>query len=422
MQILPDRSCAVTQARSQNRHTPPPPHHRADTGAAAALPSAVAVPPSLGSACEIRGQNRQKRFSLQNQARRNLVGKVNPAGKPYRVMHCCRTVESLTHGVDLVRNKAGTVTFSGLQTCGSVWICPICADAVAKKRELEVQKALNAHVVAGGFSMMMSYTHGHRRRDALRPMVKGYSGAMRAMTSWRAYKDLLAGVGYTGDKIRALETTWGDASGWHPHGHELIFTDRHLDAAEIEALRLALFALWAKACRKFDLPAPNEKHGVDVAVALTAAAYLAKANRAEKWSAAKEMTRGHSKEAKQVERFTPFDLLRAGASGHRPDLMAELFGEYADAYHGRRQLVWTAGMKERFGIEEVSDEAAAGDGESETNVTIVGNIPAAIWKGRVVRPGVDMRNDVLKTCEIGGMEAVYCLVMSDHEGMAGPPH
>lgn len=358
----------------------------------------------LGTTCEIRGQTRQDRYALQNVARSVLMGQASPKGKAYRLLNCQRATGHDAKGVDLLQGPKGS-RFGNLQTCGSVWTCAFCAAKIMRHREGEIQQAMDAHRKAGGRCVMVTLTHSHRRTDKLAPMVDGYAKAARSMKSYRAFKAIRKGIGYVGE-IRALEVTWGDASGFHPHGHELWFIEGDQTMEQLEALRLAVFDQWAKACERAGLPAPSQKHGVDVSVAWSAAEYMAKFSRDQKWGAGKELTRAHSKRAgAKGERYTPFDFLRAIEVGHRPAQMTELFREYAHAYHGRRQLHWSSGLKDRFGIDDVSDEEAVE--ESEAAHTVAGTISLFDWRERVMKQGRDCRSAILEIHERDGMEAVH---------------
>jgi hypothetical protein len=68
------------------------------------------------------------------------------------------------------------------------------------------------------------------------------------------------------------------------------------------------------------------------------------------------MTKGHQKKAK-AGGATPFDLLRRMFADRRDARSAALFSEFSRVFKGRRQLVWSKGLKERFAIEESTDEA-----------------------------------------------------------------
>ena len=77
-----------------------------------------------------------------------------------------------------------------------------------------------------------------------------------------------------------------------------------------------------------------------------------------KWGVEHEMTKGHTKQGKEGG-LTPFDLLRKSeyldepVHGRKP---SEWFREFAIAFKGARQLVWSRGLKDLFGLRDKSDE------------------------------------------------------------------
>jgi hypothetical protein len=392
--------------------TPPPGNSVATVPKVA--PTFACVPSladGLGTNCEITGRStesskrRTERYSLQRQSCKVLAWQLTPKKKPYRIHNCQRAIGHGSQGVKILEGPGGA-RFGGLQTCGSVWTCAVCAEKISRYREAELARAMGIHMAGGGFCLMVTFTHSHARGDSLAGMVSAYRKAMSSMTSWRPFKDLRKSLGYFG-KVSALETTYGDDSGWHPHGHELWLIKAQPDEAALEKLRLSIFVQWKKACIEQGLPPPNEKHGVAISYAESAAQYMAKANTTAKWTAAKEMTRGHFKTARG-QRFAPFDLLRAMADGYRPEQMQALFREYAKAYHGRRQLRWSKGLKKAFEVPEVKDEEAAELPEATHKVA--GTISIPDWRNRVLMQPVDRRLELLELFEREGMQAVAGLI------------
>lgn len=379
--------------------------------------SAPAAPSGLlGTSCEIAGRFldvRKEDFHRQNTAQKLLKGVMNKRGKPYRTVHCTRTVKSREAGVNVLLGKtSGKAKFSGLQTCGSVWNCRPCQKKITRLRQAEIQSAMSQHFGNGGTCYMLTFTHGHHAHDDLLLMVERYADAMSYMTSHRAYKALMADFCF-GGRVRALETTFGWSNGFHPHGHELHFRDgKKLSKARMKELQMRLYPLWRDACVKFGLAAPSEKHGVDVSAAWSAAEYMAKFGSDQKWGAGKELTRLNSKKSTDDERFTPFDLLRAYEQGYKPEVMCTLFREYARAYYGRRQLHWSGGLKARFDIDEVEDDEAVQLVEEEH--ALAGNIGYQDWR-RVIRQSRDRRVEVLETCEKGGFVAVATFIATLEE-------
>src|SRR5262245_12868228 len=81
------------------------------------------------------------RWRLKRLAERALKDRVPRIGRDgqevahykYRVCMCHRGTDGLPPSIR--RNKALTkARFTGLQTCGSVWHCPLCAAAIANER------------------------------------------------------------------------------------------------------------------------------------------------------------------------------------------------------------------------------------------------------------------------------------------------
>ena len=150
--------------------------------------------------------------------------------------------------------------------------------------------------------------------------------------------------------ITNYEVTYGK-NGWHPHHHILIFSDKYLGITEYSELETELKEHWINCCRLSKLPLPNMQHGLDLADGTYADQYIGK------WGVEHEMTKGHIKKGKEGG-LTPFDLLQLSfedelVHGRKP---SQLFKEYAAAFKGARQLFWSRGLKDVFGLRDVSDD------------------------------------------------------------------
>lgn len=297
-----------------------------------------------------REKNRQERYKLQTHAAQLLPGS--------RTSKCLR-LQTTTEGVRVVKSiEFCTASFQGLQTCGSVWACPCCAAKISEQRTHEVGCAIEKHLANGGDVCMVTYTFSHDKTDDLPEMLKNLSKAMAYMKGHRNFKDICKRINRIGS-IRALEVTHG-ANGWHPHIHEIFFV-RNYDK---DILKREIFDVWHKAAIRNGLGEPSFERGVKVNDATYAAKYIAK-----------EMTKSHSKHGREGSR-TPFDLLRLSAEG---DYSAgQYFKEYAAAFKGKRQLVWSRGLKQLFEIEEKTDDEIAS--MTEEKVTELLLISPADWK------------------------------------------
>jgi len=201
---------------------------------------------------------------------------------------------------------------------------------------------------------MVTVTFPHQRSDVLSDLLSKFRAALQSWRETRKYKDTKEAHGYVGH-IRALEVTHG-ANGWHPHSHELWFIDRStFSDAFIARLQSILFREWKKAAKKAGFPAPSKEHGLKVSRTFSAADYVSKFGTDQKWGAQRELTKAHLKTGKASSR-TPWDLLETAADVPSD---ASLFREYALAFYGARQLVWSRGLKQAFGLQELTDEEIA---------------------------------------------------------------
>ena len=280
----------------------------------------------------------------------------------HRVAHCQRSVTR--EGVDVWRTEAGA-HYAGVVTCGSVWHCPVCAPKIAEGRRQDLDQAVRRWVREGGEVYLATFTFRHHQGDRLAEVVKAFQDALRRLTSWRGYKRLLADAGAVG-AVRALEVTHGE-NGWHPHVHMLIFARR----GALEVLQ-EIEALWLRALRRCGLDGVVT-HAYDVRGGNEAARYVAKyghePHRVNEWNAASELTHGQRKRARLKGR-TPFGLLLDAAQGDRE--AARLFQDYAEVFHGRRQLYWSPKLRERLGLgAEASDADLARDQVGEADELVV---------------------------------------------------
>ncbi|RYF42549.1 MAG: hypothetical protein EOO38_19610, partial [Cytophagaceae bacterium] len=102
---------------------------------------------------------RVQRFMLQSVARRFLPGS--------RTDKCMRLRQGSKEIQVWQSKEHKTTSYSGLQTCGSVWACPVCSAKIAERRRVEIIAAMAAHKAAGGCMHLLTLTAPHQRSDAL---------------------------------------------------------------------------------------------------------------------------------------------------------------------------------------------------------------------------------------------------------------
>ncbi len=265
-----------------------------------------------------------------------------------RVSRCCRWLRGGETAVEVLHSAAEErAYYSRLEVCGSVWLCPVCSAKVAEVRRKELRQGVEVVALGGGTVLHLTFTVRHTLGDNLDQLLERFSRAYSRMMGHRTYRTLIKPTYGIMGAVRGLEVTHG-AHGWHPHYHVLLFLGSPLDAARLALLDAEIRALWVSSAAHEKLS--MTRAGLTVQGAQHAAGYVAK------WGAEEELTKSHLKSGRG-ESSSPWDLLRRfldgdGRAGH-------LWREYAAVFKGRRQLVWSPGLRALLGLEDETPDAAA---------------------------------------------------------------
>jgi hypothetical protein len=331
---------------------------------------------------------RVERFALQSVARDILPDS--------RTAKCLR-IRAHDKDVQVWKSKNHkTASYGGLQTCGSVWVCPVCGAKVVERRRGEIQQAMAMHRACGGEVHLLTLTAPHTRFDVLEELQAKLGKALNGFLADKTVKNVFKEMGYIG-QIRGYEVTHGRKgtnNGWHPHFHFLQFVMVKGDAAQLMDWKTRLYLRWDAYCQKAGLGSPSFQHGIDLRDGSFANNYVAK------WGLEDEMTKGHIKKGKAGGE-TPFDLLRAVLADKEDKQAAALFAEFAKAFKGKRQLSWSNGLKVKFNLVEKNDEELAK--ELEDNAELLGLISPDEWRD-VLK--VKARATVLELAAAAGWPAV----------------
>lgn len=365
-------------------------------------PKPQKVDPETG---EITGcdpmETKVQRFVLQSVARTLFDNKTSRLNKCLRLRAAHQDIQVWKS----VEHK--TTHYKGLQTCGSVWICPVCSAKISERRRLEIIQAMDAHKAAEGCVNMLTLTAPHQVKDNLVELLAKQAKALNNFWKDRVVKEILAEMGTIG-QIRALEPTHGRLSpqnnGWHPHYHVLMFQGIGVDLARFDQAQMTdwqvrLYLRWAARCVAAGLGEPSYAHGLKLDNGDQAAKYVSK------WGLEDEMTKGHTKKALHGE--TPFDLLRALLADKGDKQAAALFIEYAKAFKGKRQLHWSKGLKKLYQVKEKTDEALAA--ETDDKARLLGMLTVDQWRDVLA---VEGRGSVLQVAASGGWDALAAYLES----------
>lgn len=167
-------------------------------------------------------------------------------------------------GLKRLADGDGRVTWTGIETCGSVWACLACAAKIRAARAEEIDFLAKAHIAAGGSCTFVTFTLPHIASDDLETLWRAVQRAWRKMVSGSSYQAIKARYGMLGT-IRAVEATLGSRNGWHPHLHVLFFHDAalHGNDGTLEEFRDTLGARWGRYIEAELGRQVHELYGVD---------------------------------------------------------------------------------------------------------------------------------------------------------------
>lgn len=250
--------------------------------------------------------------------------------------------------------------FGGVVKCSNPWSCPICSQKITQKRSSIVKEMTDKHAANGGFIYLVTLTAPHKKDKPLSEFVNQMTNCYRKLTNEKLYKQFKQDsvIGF----IRAFEVTYGDANGWHPHFHILVFATHKLDYSFVQNLYLGY---WKKHLTGsgFVLDEKNDGKLVDVRGGKDAGVYVVKMGDTNKqWQFSDEITKSNRKVAKLTKagvRYTPFSLLKSWAdSAYTKDAPVNhlrLFMDFEKAFSGKNQLVVSPGLYAHFEIHDKSD-------------------------------------------------------------------
>jgi len=347
------------------------------------------------------------RFALQSQARAWA-----PAGRA-GIKRCHRWLLpakaregmaaagiQLTGGVEIWHERNGqSAHYRGLEACKSVWSCPVCSARIMERRTQELQRLVTMHTEAGGLLVHATYTVPHARTHDAKELVECLGASYNALGAGGTYKRWRK-ANTVGD-VRAMEVTWGDANGFHPHYHVLYFlrpgvqvfdgtedadAERGPDAISVTDLQAFLYRQWVSAATRSGLGEPSEEHGVKVTIAKSQqellAQYVAKFGREPSkplWGSEAEMVKGHAKVG-SAQRYHPFDFLRAGMLRDHSRNWRKLWADYCDAFKGEQQLRGMTKLAKLYQVETLDDAELFNQAPSEVEFALLTVLSPDEWR------------------------------------------
>lgn len=286
----------------------------------------------------------------------------NRKGKPHRTRFChavrAYQAEQITLKVS-GKPEAGNAALSGVQTCGSVWACPVCAGRIAAQRGKEISRAIDLMIEDGYIPIMLSNTAWHTKEMPLRWLKEKFKEAHRYFVQSRRWRELKAIFGIK-HSIKAVEVTHSFDNGWHPHQHAILFA--HADA--INSASHETLETWISDCQDLWLQALEhvglwgiKEIALDVKVSADVKKdYIAKLGLEDDETASLdyELSGGANKDKGGRKIWS---ILWSAWQGKEE--FEALYIEYVQAMTGDNWITWSHGLKALCKIEEMEDEEAA---------------------------------------------------------------
>ncbi len=274
--------------------------------------------------------------------------------------------------IPIFLTDSGRAFFGGLQRCGKVWSCPVCGQKINVRRNLEIQKILEKALQDKHAILMLTLTGPHSRRDSVLSRSEGMARALYYLQNSRAWKDHLQKHFKCIGGIRAMETKIGGDNGAHNHFHYILIFDLEVTEEVLAAMKEIILDEWEKSCVKAKLLNPKNSEQVEKfrseSVDLKRRfnySYLTK--QSVEWK--KEMRKtilprlAGEKYDLDSNGLTPFGFVADLAirvalglvSAKEFNKACELFIEYSCAMYGRRQIVFSRGLRSWAGLYEDKD-------------------------------------------------------------------
>lgn len=320
---------------------------------------------------EVVGEGSAKRSGVHVRALERLANKAHAAKllkaaglkQAMSVSRCGYCPQRRDKPVLLVREGAGKAYFAGLQSCNSVWLCPKCSARISEERRGELNELLAWARSKGYAIFLLTLTGAHTAHMVLDVGLSRMKNAKKSFHQRKAFRDLPM-IG----NVSATEVTHG-RNGWHSHFHVIVILEPGTGKDVLEALA----GEWLSCLEKYGLTGDAER-AFDVLAASTVGEYVAK------FGVAEEVALSGKKRGRNGSR-TPWQLLADSRDGDTH--AGRLWTQYARAFVGRQQLVWSQGLRGLSGVG--ADDKQADDQKTDPLLEPEPPVVLRSWPGNSER-------------------------------------
>jgi hypothetical protein len=369
-----------------------------------------------------RGQRQEARYKLRSSLRRvTTVKRLRSCGLPFD-----RDSDIVVRRKDGVHHFAGkrrkdkdrVRRLPGMSTCGSPWVCPVCAAKIRYHRANEVSRAVVSALHQGMGALFVTRTIPHSAEDKLGVTLGLLAEGRRYVSNQKVVKTMRKATGYEG-AIASKELTFG-FSGWHPHTHDIEFYEHDLSLADFAALSSVYYDYLSRFYSRNGFEGLSRQHGVRVEQVTLSnealARYVTKlqAGADMRLHTAHEVARSDLKQGRAGS-MMPFDIACEFFETGDTALL-DLWQEFERESKGKSAIRFTEGLRARLlpGEKDYKDpELAALEVGGVTVVRFVG------WFYRKIARVPGLEGKVLTALDTGGFAALVELLTVYHLDSVG---
>jgi hypothetical protein len=359
-------------------------------------------------------QRRDERYRLRSLLRRiTSVPRLRSCGLTLGTDIIVRRKDGVHHFAGVQRKKDDGRHFPGMSTCGSSWLCPVCAAKIRHHRADEVSRTVVSALAQDLDVLFVTQTIPHTAQDRLGVTLNLLGEGRRYVANARLVKALRRGAGYLG-AVTSKEINYG-VHGWHPHAHSIEFFERTVSLRNFSNLSLVYYEYLNWFYHQHGFDGLSLRHGVRVEQVnldgAVLARYVAKVQEGEAFRlhTAHELTRSDLKQGR-ADSLMPFDIAREFFETGDTALL-ELWQEYEKESKGKSAIRFTEGLRARL----LPHEAEHSDpGLAALNVGGVDVVRFAGWFYRRIARVPGLEGKVLTALDTGGFAALVELLTVYH--------
>ena len=188
-------------------------------------------PPHYSRFSQSKIKHKSKQDTKRTKVQRMVKSALNK--DHHRTVCLCGSYPIPNSEIQVVKYEDNKAYLLGLQTCRSAFLCPVCDQRNAYKKEKYLSGVLQDTHNYGGDAVQVVLTINHRRGQDLSDLqVKLKSSFDAVFASSKKGRHLIQQFGYVGYYF-SKEITFSLKHGWHPHFHVMLFFSRTLDNTDI---------------------------------------------------------------------------------------------------------------------------------------------------------------------------------------------